>query len=254
MRPPRTVLTRTVMRRTGAGVVGCGRLTRLSDPPAKAWLWWLAPLVAVLLLLWWLWPKPADTLTQLHLSGARSPACVRLVILPDRSGSMEEFAAARDGAFAQLIPWATANLRADDELAVIDWAASAAVAAGPARVDQVADGSLPSVAVETDGTDLTRAVDAVVAMPGTTCRTALVFLTDTAVSPVADQTIRSLVDATVTSVTVVLPDGASVTSEWTNAMPFSRTVTSNARDADATARALGQAVAFATDQQLSVTG
>lgn len=243
--------SRRPIRSARLGRAGHGELTRIADPPSTWRLGWLPLIAVLLLLLWWLWPESPRTLTQLNLSGPRSPACVRLVILPDQSGSMDKFASARDDAFAELVPWAITNLRPDDELAVIDWASTAALASGPVRVDEVPRGTLPSAPVDRDGTELSSAVDAVAALPVSACHTSLVFLTDTLISPVSAQVIRRLADATVTSVTVVLPDGASVSSEWTDALPFSQMVISDAHDADATARSLGQAVAFATGQQLS---
>lgn len=253
LRRGRLELSQRSRGRAPGGLTSGGTLAPVGQPGPSRWLRrsaaLLVPLLVGVALLAWL-RSDEPTIEELRLAGPRAPACLRLVIMPDMSGSMSEFTAVRDAAFTRVVRWSATNLRPDDELVVIPWAGSAAIALGPTLIRDVVPGPLPPASIDSQGTNLVAAVDAVRSLPSSDCHDALVVLTDSIVDALPPGLSRRLVRPTVTSVTVVLPAGTQLTETWRKAMPFTRTITADPNNAGATARSLGEVVAFATGQRL----
>lgn len=195
-----------------------------------------------------------DDLSRQVLAGPRNLTCQRIVILLDQSGSMSDYAAVRSDAIATLAEWSPANLRGDDELAVISWADQAAFDASPTAVGALTPSTFDAVGSDVGGgTDVLPAVELVAASGPTGCRTSLVFISDGDISG-ADQTRvdAALLAAGVDRVSLVLPNATAAPQYWVQVFPYSDTFHADASDPDQTARALGQAIAAATGQQLEV--
>lgn len=122
---PRLMLGRLAGGRSPGAGAGLGSQIRVRRLLAVLLL-----LAAVPVLLAWALTdlsEPERLLADRPLVGSRGPSCLRLVIANDVSGSMSDFAGARDAALHQLVDWAPRNLRPDDELSIVDFAADAAV-------------------------------------------------------------------------------------------------------------------------------
>jgi hypothetical protein len=188
---------------------------------------------------------------QVRLTGPRSPGCLRLLVLPDQSGSMADYATAREAALAQVLAWAPRNLDARDELAVVNWAGSADLTLPPTPVEDVGTSVPARQLAVPDGTVLDGVLDVLASLPATTCRTTLVFLSDGVLTqkPVQD-TDAVLAAAGVAQVTTVLPTGDSVPDEWEQLFPYGSVATAEATDPGANALAIAEVLAAATGQEV----
>jgi hypothetical protein len=140
----------------------------------------LATVPLLLVALAWCYrPKP-PVFEHLALVGPRSPVCVRMAIVNDVSGSMQDFAQARERALARLLPWAAAQLRDDDQLAVVDMAENAATKIAPTAIAQVRGGIVSGSAATHDGryTWLDPVLNQIRGWGPTNCDTGLVLISD----------------------------------------------------------------------------
>lgn len=199
--------------------------------------------------------RAADDLTRQALVGPRPLTCERIVVLPDVSGSMTGYAKVREDALATLAAWAPSNLRKDDQLAVVRWADTAAVDAPPTDVSGITSETFTPGTVDVGrGNDIVPSVEDVADMPDTSCHTSLIYISDGEVTTPAD---RVRLDAAVRAgaidaVSLVLPTSGTAPSYWLELFPYSMTFQADPNDAQQTARALGQAIASATGQQLAL--
>jgi hypothetical protein len=248
------------MSRGLQGGVRLGGPARLAVPPGSHS--YVVPIILLLLLPlgWWLWdsaddpPGPAS-LEELVLVDPRGPGCLRLIIAVDDSGSMRDFAAARDAALAQFLRWVGLpdNLRDDDELAVVDFAAESAVRLQPSSPDS-GTGALRAPAVQ-DGVDtlLAPVLETVSGFPTTDCATALAFLSDAQLSdlPASEEGRRSMMAAGVDTVLLLVPgQEIDVPPQWRHAFPAAAPMRFDGHDAEDTARTFGETVAGLVDQTL----
>lgn len=198
----------------------------------------------------------ADDLTRQVLVGTRNLTCQRVVVLLDQSGSMAEYAQVRIDAMKTLADWGPENLRSDDELAVVRWADTAVTDVVPTDVSAIGPSTFASYGADVGGgTEVLPAVEQVAQMPDGACRTSLVFVSDGEIDH-ADQgqVDTALRAAGVDRVSLVLPNSTSAPEYWMRLFPYSETFYANPNDSGQTARALGQAIASATGQQLVVEG
>jgi hypothetical protein len=235
-------------------------------PPSRRHRAYLLPLLPLLLLAGWIgWrtagphPTPAtavaaSTLDRYHLVGARGPTCLRLVIGLDVSGSMRDFAAARDAALTQLIAWAKTNLRGDDEVAIVDFALDAAVRLPPTRRDAILGGGGTPLVNDGRDTLLTPALAVADTFPPSQCDAILLLLSDAQISdlPADDAGGRRLLrDHKLHDVRLLVPgDGIEVYGGWSLAFPAAAPVRFDGSDTDSTALAFGRTVASLTGQRL----
>jgi hypothetical protein len=154
----------------------------------------LLALLAVPLLLSLLlasWPQEADEshpaagsgapgVAGIVLAGPRGPSCLRLVLANDVSGSMSDYAMAREQAMTALLNWLPKNLRSDDEIAVIDFAETAATKMPPTKVSTLVSGNTLASGGAMDGsyTWFTPVLTQMDSWPKTNCDIALVLLSD----------------------------------------------------------------------------
>lgn len=242
-----------------------GRLApsyRLAGPPGGRRYAVALLLLLLVLPVWWLANRdeaedagPAR-LDQLVLDGPRGPECLRLVIAVDDSGSMSDFASARDRALHQFLGWVgrPGNLRSDDELAVVDFAFESAVRLPPSPPSSGV-GALTGRPV-TDGFDtLFRPVlETVSGFPPTDCSTALALLSDAQLSDLpATEAVgrRILRGAGVDDVRLLVPgDGITVPAQWQQVFPAAAPDRFDGHDTEQTARTFGETVADLVDQTL----
>ena len=196
----------------------------------------------------------ADDLTRQALIGPRNLTCQRVVLLLDQSGSMTEYAQVRTDAMTTLGQWAPDNLRADDELSVVRWADTAIADTPPTRVDALTSSSFTAGSADVGGgTDVLPAVRLVADLASTPCRTSLVFISDGQIAQAhAAQLDAALQKAGVDRVSLVLPNATATPEYWMRLFPYAEALHADPNNPNQTARALGQAIASATGQQLQV--
>jgi hypothetical protein len=229
------------------------RLSRRPQPGR----WVAALLLAALIplsLLWWRNAHKPDTLAALRLAGARGPVCERFVLGDDVSGSMRDYASARESALSTFLAWAPRNLRADDQLGVLDFAEDAGWARTPVAVgDSAAVG--PATGVQ-DGRDtlMQPVLDLVRQLPSSTCDTSLLLFSDAQLAdlPMSSAAGRELLRAAGIHNLVLLVPGKSISvpGQWTVAYPVAPPQRFDGRNSEGTAVAVAKVVARLTDQQL----
>ena len=232
---------------------------RLERPPGSSRFYALPLLLALLVAAgWYVWPaaKSPDALSGYKAAGARDDMnCLRLVIGVDVSGSMADFAVPRDDALGQLFSWLKTNLRPDDQVAIIDFAAVAEIRMWPTQVASLT--GLPAPAGATDGTYtyfdpiLTR-IDQ---FPHTSCSTALVLISDAQLIdlPTTEADGRQLLlDHHVDKIRLLVPGAAiHVGTTWILGFPAAVPSVFDGSDAKATGLALGNTVVGLTGQSLA---
>ncbi|WP_306214999.1 vWA domain-containing protein [Actinoplanes sp. RD1] len=200
-------------------------------------------------------PAPAPAVLRgYQLAGPRSAECLRLIIGLDVSGSMRDYTTARDAALVQLLSWAPRNLRADDEIAVVDFALEAQV-----RLRPVAVGELPGTTaapVVQDGRDtlldpmLARAAE----FRATRCRVVVALLSDAAIVDLpasAPDGVGLLRDHRVDDIRLLVPSTTvAVPATWVAGFPQATPVHFDGLAEDRTALVIGQTLAGLTDQEL----
>ncbi|MGX5654045.1 hypothetical protein ACWKWC_04665 [Geodermatophilus nigrescens] len=197
-------------------------------------------------------PGPATDVDEVQLAGARSPGCVRLLVLSDLSGSMADHAGTRTAALGRILDWAPRNLRPDDELAVIAYAGSADLVLPTTPVADFAGAALPPARLaEPDGTRLDDVVRVVSELPATTCRTTMLFLSDGVLTeePLADVD-EVLGAAGVASVATVVPQGVEMPDAWRALFPYGTEAEVADRQPGRLAVAVAEVLAEATGQEV----
>ena len=214
----------------------------------------LVPLLLALLGLLPAWAllRPPAALAEAWLTGARGPGCLRLVIASDLSGSMTDLQEPRDRAVAQLLGWAPANLRANDEVAVVSFAGDTRTNLAPTPVDRLTD-PVPD-APGANSTRLAPLLAAVQAFPDTRCRTALLILGDGVFEDLpgseADAT-ASLFAAGVDEIALLVPGQTEVSPTWRERYPAAPPRVFDGLNPDATGLAIAEQLARFTGQQLT---
>jgi hypothetical protein len=182
-----------------------------------------------------------------------------LVVGVDDSGSMREVAGARDSALDQLMAWAPKNLRADDQIAVIDFAETSAVrlpTTGAQRVGVL--GGMPGAVRDGHDTLLGPVLAQLSSQQVSGCRTALALISDAQLAdlPATEDAGRALVaEGHVDDVRLLVPGkDVDVPKAWNQAFPAARPERFDGRNQDETAVAIGQVIAGLTGQHLKRTG
>jgi hypothetical protein len=161
---------------------------------------------------------------------------------------------ARDTALAQLIGWSRDNLRADDELAVIDFAADAAVRIPPTRRDKLSDAGAAAGADDGRFTYLEPALAAIDGFPPGSCDIELVLISDAQLADLPSEPAGGkpmLLRHHVHDVRLLVPgDNVDVPQQWVLDFPEAPPTRFDGTDSDATALAFGQAIAGLTGQTL----
>jgi hypothetical protein len=207
---------------------------------------------------WYAWSasaQPPATLAGYRAAGPRDEVnCLRLVVAVDVSGSMQDFAVARDDALQQLFGWLKKNLRADDQVAIIDFAAVAQIRMRP--TDVYALGSLPAATGARDGTYtyFRPILDDVSQFPPSGCDTALVLISDAQLIDLPDTPTEGrhlLSDHHVGRIRLLVPGtGIRIGADWTKGFPAAVPQVFNGLDPAATGLALGNTVVGLTGQSL----
>lgn len=174
----------------------------------------------------------------------------------DVSGSMADFATARDSAIRTFLMWAPTNLRPDDELGVLAFAADAAWARPPAAV-KAAIGSLGSAAGVHDGRDtlLAPVLDLVARLPRSPCDTTLLLFSDAQLSDLPSDEAAgtaTLRTSGIHDVALLVPGkDIAVPAQWQVAYPAAEPSRFDGHDTDRTAIAVAEVVARLTGQKLN---
>ncbi|MEV6611871.1 vWA domain-containing protein [Kutzneria sp. NPDC051319] len=239
---------------------GLGPFLRLSPTPSRRRL---TTVLVVLTLLaaaavWYLNRDRSDdpaSLDQSYLAGARGPACLRLVIGMDVSGSMTDYSAARNQALEQFVRWAGQpnTLRPNDEVAIVDFAFNAVVRSPPRPARQTVN-LAPGGVTDGNSTLLTPLLDRLGAMPATRCDKAVVLLSDAQLqdTPTDERAGDALLDRYgVHDVRLLVPSAhIDVPTQWATAFPTAQPTVFDGMDPDSTALAFGRTVAGLVGQQL----
>lgn len=196
------------------------------------------------------------TLAGGRLTGPRGPACIRLVVAEDVSGSMEAFSAARDRAISQFLSWAPGNLRADDEIGVVTFSGVARWRIPPTRVGTPP--KMTTVGDLGDGTEFRPMVEVVGKSSNGQCENHLVMVSDAQFSdaPATATEARSLLqDAGITGIYLLVPGkDVNVFPSWEVVYPAAPPKRFDGMDADATGVEFAKVVASATGQSLDAVG
>lgn len=229
----------------------------------------------LLLLLFVFWPDEDENPTAaagpgapsgvsgLILDGPRGPNCLRLVLANDVSGSMSNYAMAREHALTALLDWLPKNLRSDDEIAVMDFADTAAAKMPPAKVSTLLSGYAMTSGGAMDGGDTLFApvLTQMDSWPKTNCDIALVLLSDAQFVLSTDPPMSMPADADggrklaqehhIHDVQLLVPDpNIDVPSDWENAFPTAAPLRFNGLDSHETSKAVASAIAGLTNQSL----
>ncbi len=232
-----------------------GRPGRLLGPRSRwsRWPWALPPLLLLFLLLLPLAGRNPADLDDATLVGPRGPGCIRLVVAVDRSESMEVYADAREGALRALLPWAERELRLEDELAVVDWASTAATTLPPTAIADAASAAFSHPQIDTSQTLLTPVVRELAGHPASTCRVHLVLVSDGQIPDVSSAAKRGpLASALIDQVSLLLPSSRmSAPNAFLDAFPYAVTRAFDGSDPAATGLAFAEAIARTTGQQVA---
>lgn len=207
----------------------------------------------------WIADDVADPthIDQTKLAGPRSPLPVNIVLLLDKSGSFAGYESVRRQALDQLLTWSPDNLRDDDTITVLSFAADAAVEVDTVSVADLRTGR-PTPANELldgSGTMIAHALDLAAERADPDYLQSLVVVTDTVVTDVEPAEMSRAVAAIgADSMTLILPDGEGITDAWAASFPWQFVTTIDSDSADGTALAIGRAIAHATRQSLEKVG
>ena len=158
---------------------------------------------------------------------------------------MESYTAARDNALQQIVDWSRDNLRKRDQIAVVDFAGAAGVRQPPtSAARRVRIGHAGSL---TDGSEYRPVLDAIADFPPTSCKTALVLLSDGALSDLptdASESGRLLKQHDIKFQRLLVPSTAiAVPPDWSNAFPNGTPVFVDGLNPDETALVIAETVA-----------
>ncbi|MBX3089869.1 MAG: VWA domain-containing protein [Cryobacterium sp.] len=251
-----------MMRPSLRSVGAFGQVGSLHDAGAgRVLLAMLIPLLLLAGLIGWITfsvnqqlTSAADDLSRQVLVGPRNLTCQRVVILLDQSGSMDDFRQVRTDAIDVLASWAPKNLRGNDELALISWADIAATQTSTTPIASLTATTLNQRQFDLGGgTQLLPAVQQLATLPSTVCRTSLVFISDGEIGQIDQSDLDGALSAAgVDSISLVLPNSQAAPEYWMQLLPYTETFNADQSNSNQTARAMGQAIAAATNQQLQI--
>lgn len=226
---------------------------RLREPGRVPWrvVPLLLLLVAAVGLVGWNVARQPHDISDVVLTGARSPAPLDVVLLLDESASFMGYAPVREEAVRRLAEWAPANLRPDDTVTIVGFAADAVVRLEPTRVSELGGSiHLSSTPVDGESTDIRPALllSASAAPRHGSVRT-VVAITDTIVSD-ADGAGELIASLDAPTMSVVTPVGVGVTGEWREAFAWQAAFTADSGSAGSTSLAIAGAIAHATGQEV----
>ena len=218
----------------------------------------LAALILAVALVGWQRHSQPTALAGWALAGPRGPACLRLIVANDVSGSMSDYSASREEALASLLQWAPENLRDTDSIGVLDFAGAATAVRGPQKVEDLASHGSSSLLraglPDVSDTALEPVLATVGALPPSSCDTVLALLSDGLASDLpatADEALTALQGSDVHDVVLLVPShGIDVPRAWSRAFPTARPLAFDGTSANATALAIGRAIAEITGQEL----
>ncbi len=191
-------------------------------------------------------PSPSVTkLKQAKLAPGRTVKCARVILAIDQSNSMSGYTAARDNALQQLVEWGSRNLGKRDQIAVVDFAGEAGVRLPPTGVRALSRIG-PAVSLA-GGSEYRPILDVVGTFPPTSCKSALVLLSDGDLEHLpADASESGTVFRTagVKFQRLLVPDRSiRVPAAWSTAFPNGKPVFVNGLDPDETALIIGETIA-----------
>ncbi|KUL41362.1 vWA domain-containing protein [Actinoplanes awajinensis] len=193
-------------------------------------------------------PTPTPTvkkLTQATLAPGRTVSCARVILGIDQSNSMAGYTAARDNALQQLVDWSSRNLKKRDQIAVVDFAGEAGVRQAPTSVKQLT-GIGPVVSLA-GGSKYLPILEAIKAFPPSSCKTALVLLSDGDLEDLpadASESGTVLRGSDVKFQRLLVPDrNITVPLRWATAFPNGKPVFVDGMNPDETARVIGETIA-----------
>jgi Mg-chelatase subunit ChlD len=206
----------------------------------------------------WVHTRGPASLAEVQLVGPRGPEPLNVVLVLDESGSFAEYADVRAQLLDQFVDWSHDNLRPDDTLTVVAFAGDSAT-----RIRTTSVSALPEVVpydpigLAADDTLVRPALEEAAGVTSAASidgPVTLVVLTDTIVSDLDSQStsdVDQLVDdLDAFSMTVIVPDGVDVTSQWHESFPWALELEAGLGSSNETALAIGSAMAHATGQRL----
>lgn len=199
--------------------------------------------------------RRGSSLADVALVGARTAGPIRLIVASDVSGSMVEFADAREAALLDLVTWAHRNLRPHDELGFLHFAEESVWVHRPAALERFdAVDTVPPVDLTGGGTLLGPVLEAVANVAPGRGVTGLWLLSDGWYPDYPGSSsagARLLLRAGVGEASLLIPtDAVAVPKEWTLAFPDAFCAGFDGRNRRQTALALGLAAASLTGQRL----
>ncbi|MCF6389380.1 VWA domain-containing protein [Mycobacterium sp. MBM] len=205
-------------------------------------------------LIWWLIDqRDPRSLDDTYLSGERNLGCVRVFIASDESGSMQEFIQPRAQALRQLLQWAPANLRGDDELSVLVFSGHAEVAMPPTAIAD--DPATSATGGPTDNTLLANLLGSIGGLPRSQCVQSLILLSDGRFQdlPTNKEAARQeLRDAGIDRLYLLVPgEDIVVEQKWSELYPYAPPVVFDGADPDRTGLAFGATFGDITGQELA---
>jgi hypothetical protein len=191
-------------------------------------------------------PSPSPSkLERATLAPGRKVSCARVIIAIDQSGSMDSYTTARDNALQQLVDWSRDNLRKRDQLAVVDFSGVAGGRNAPTSA--VTSMHIGPAAVGNSGSYYRPVLDVVGQFPKTSCKTALVLLSDGDLQDLPstpDESVQLFKQADVKFQRLLVPDRSiTVPQAWADAFPNGKPVYVDGLNPDETARVIGETIA-----------
>ena len=187
--------------------------------------------------------------------GAAPDAPTRLVVVMDVSGSMRQYAPAREQALADLVSWGAQTMRPTDSLSVFAFATEGQCLLSETTIADLSNRQFRLRALQSlgGGTSVGAVLPILSAELGPEPHI-LAVITDTGITAISRQTIQQTASSLgFTSVTAISPKGTHPHPNWQAAFPMSRYETASPDDADAIGLALARTIASATGQQVQRT-
>ena len=193
-----------------------------------------------------------DSLAHYELRGARGPACLRVLLAADVSGSMADFRRPRNAALSELLAWLPRNLRPDDEVGVMEFAGNAAWTRSPESVTRLQ--AFDPAQIDLQGTRLSPVLDLVGQLPQSRCATSLLLLSDGKASDLPageSQGLDALGSSHVHDLHLLVPGRRiGIPGAWRQAFPASPPLRFDGSDPEKTAMTFGAILSTATGQRL----
>lgn len=200
----------------------------------------------------WVYVDRPTEISDIALSGPRSPVPIDVVILLDESGSFDAYANARKATIEQLAVWAPQNLRPDDTVTVVSFASGAAIRLPLTPVSGLQQAQFDQdVEFEMLGTAIVPALTLAASL-GSGHNRALIAVTDTDIAAANPAVVERLITETnATSLSAVMPNGESTRAQWLELFPWGEEFWADPNSANEVSLALGKALAHATGQQVT---